>query len=114
MRILIVDDRWEVRAGLRALLEQEPDVSVVDEAVDLDGLLAKTTNTQPDAILLDWGFDTMSGSETLGRLRPLCPQARIIVLSVRQEVRDLAFECGADGFVLKGDLAETVLAEIRG
>ncbi|HAI86820.1 MAG TPA: hypothetical protein DCL63_07510 [Firmicutes bacterium] len=109
MRVFVVDGRWEVREGLRLLLEQETDATVVGEAADLRGLLYEAQKAQPDVVLVDWELEGVPGHGTVMQLHALCPRARVIASSVRPESRETALSCGADGFLLKGDPVETIL-----
>jgi DNA-binding NarL/FixJ family response regulator len=111
MDVLLADDQPKVRSALRLLLEHEPEIDVVGEAVDATGLLDWARVANPDLVLLDWelpGFE----QALLGELRELCPTVNVIALSGQPEARQAALSAGADGFVSKGDPAEHLLAAI--
>jgi DNA-binding NarL/FixJ family response regulator len=112
MRILLADDQPKVRLGLRLLLEQEQDMTVVAEAADAESLLAQVEESQPDLVLLDWGLQDSAALEQLAALRQACPQVAVIVLSAQPGVEEPALATGADAFVSKADPPEQLLAAI--
>ena len=114
MRVLLADDRAEIRSGLRLLLDQEPDLEVAGEVAEIDGLLALTRETRPDVILLDWELAGLLIAQHLPLLRSFRPGLRIIALSERPESRQAALASGADAFVSKGDQPEHLLIALRG
>jgi DNA-binding NarL/FixJ family response regulator len=80
MRILLADDQPKVRLGLRLLLEQEEWASVVDEASDAEGVLARAETAQPDLVILDWSLQRAEGPDLLLALRGCCPGLAVVVL----------------------------------
>jgi DNA-binding NarL/FixJ family response regulator len=113
MRVLLADDQSKVRSALRLLLRQEPELSVVGEAVEVESLLAQTETARPDLVLLDWELPGLSTVDLLPALRALCPRLQVIVLSGRPEARRAALAAGADAFVSKGDPPERLLKTLR-
>ena len=120
MRVLIADDQPQVRSALRLLLRQEPDVTVVGEADDVEQALALVDEQRPDLVLLDWELPDLrvvgpakpAGDRLLPALRAHCPGARVIALSGRPEARQAALDAGADVFVSKGDPPERLLEAV--
>ncbi len=116
MRILLADDEVNVRSALRLLLEQQPNVSVLNEAADADGLLAALADPAaepPDLILFDWELPGIAPAGGVARMRSLCPRARILALSGRPESYRAALAAGVDAFVSKGDPPERLVATLR-
>jgi DNA-binding NarL/FixJ family response regulator len=113
MRILLADDQPKVRLGLRLLLEQEQDMTLVAETGDSGSLLARVAESQPDLVLLDWSMGESTPAEQLAALRQACPQVAVIVLSAQPGAEDAALAAGADAFVSKADPPEKLLAAIR-
>ncbi len=113
IRVIIADDRREIRYGLRVLLEEEQAKCVVREAADLRQLMSEVQQTCPDLVLLDWELGPVSGRDILTKLQGACPKTNVVALSARPEARSLALSCGAAAFVLKGDWVEAVLAAVR-
>ena len=113
MRVLLADDQKKVCSALRLLLEQEPGLSVVGEAVEAEELLAQVEVTQPDLVLLDWELPGLRTHDGLVTLRTLCPHLKVIALSGQPEARQAALTAGADAFVSKGDPPEQLLATLH-
>jgi DNA-binding NarL/FixJ family response regulator len=89
MRVLLADDKVDLRSALRLLLEQEPGVELIDEVSDIDGLLAQVNRLHPDLLLLDWELTdidtTGAGQRLLHVLHGQYPHLSVIVLSGRPE-----------------------------
>ena len=81
IRVLIVDDHVIVRAGLRMLLESQPDLLVVGEAGTCADALTLTTREQPDIILLDLDLSGEMALASIPTLLAAAPQARILILT---------------------------------
>jgi DNA-binding NarL/FixJ family response regulator len=113
MRVLLADDQSKVRSALRLLLEQEPGIQVLGEAVDTTGLLDWVKEACPDLVLLDWELPGLGVDRLLPTLRELCPGLAVIALSGRPEARRAALDAGADAFVSKGDPPEQLLAAVN-
>ena len=109
MRVIVADDQAKVRSALRLLLEYEPHVEILGEAVDTTGLLDWVKAVCPDLVLLDWELPGMPAAALLPLLHDHCPDLRVIALSSQPEVRQLALEAGADTFASKGDPPEWLL-----
>jgi DNA-binding NarL/FixJ family response regulator len=114
MRVLLADDQAKVRSALRLLLEQQPDLKVLGEAVDAQGLLDWVSAVCPDVVLLDWELPGLQRSDALSILRARCPHLKVIALSGQPEARQAALAGGADAFVSKGDFPERLLTTLRG
>lgn len=112
MRILIADDQAKVRFALRVLLERQPGLEVVGEAVNREDLVAQVGTLRPDMILLAWELPGNRQSGLPSTLRQMCPDLVVIALSGRPEAHGAALAAGADAFVSKGDPPERLLAAI--
>src|SRR5512141_970174 len=95
MRILIADNQPQVRFALRIALEQRPGLKTIGEAIDAEDLLEQSKMVCPDLVLIDWGLVTPM-AELIRALRQVCRYTRVIILSSRQEARELALATGAD------------------
>lgn len=113
VRMLIADDQPQVRSALRLLLEQQPDLNVIGEAVDAQGLLDWVRAVCPDMVLLDWELPELPRDDVVCALRALCPHLLVIALSGRPEARQAAVDAGVDAFVSKGDPPERLLAAVN-
>jgi len=112
MRILLADYQARVRFALRALLDQQPGLTVVGEAGEAAEILSQVMAIQPDLILLDWDLRG-SAFELLPALYRVCPALKVIALSARPELRSAMLAAGADAFVSKTDPPERLLAAIQ-
>ena len=112
MRILLADDQKKVRFALRVLLEQQPEMEVVGEAVDCPGLLSQIKALSPDVVLVDWKLPGLDSGQLLASLCGADPKLAVIVLSPRLEARQSALDAGASAFVCKCDAPERLLAAI--
>jgi DNA-binding NarL/FixJ family response regulator len=113
MRILLADDQAKVRSALRLILDQEPGIEVVGEAVDLTGVLDWIQVTRFDLMLLDWELPGLENDQDLEEIYDQCPWVEIIALSGRPEARQAALDAGTAAFVSKGDPPNRLLAAIR-
>jgi DNA-binding NarL/FixJ family response regulator len=113
MHVLLADRQPKVRFALRVLLERQPGVVVVGEAVNADDLMSQVRAKRPDLILLDWDLPGLAPTGSLSFLRKICPEMSVIALSGRTEARQGALGAGADAFASKVDPPERLLATIR-
>lgn len=115
IRILLVDDHAVLRAGLRMLLDAQPDMQVVGETGDGAESIASAQALQPDVILLDLTMPKLGGLAALPRLHDAAPQARVLILSMHDDesyLRQVLSE-GASGYVLKKAADTELLSAIR-
>ena len=113
LNILIGDASPRVRFSLRILLEQQG-WRVVGEAEDAQALLASARCGCPDLVLLDWELPGIPAQELLTVIRRTCPHLWIVFMSGKDELRQAAFQAGADVFAYKADPPEKLLGLIRG
>lgn len=120
LRIVLVDDHPVVRAGLRAMLESRPELSVVGEAEDTASTLETVVRTRPDAVLMDLDLGADSGAATTAALRAGQDAPRVLVLTTYDTEADViaALDAGADGYLLKdtppAELYRGIAAVARG
>ena len=114
MKILVVDDHPIVRAGLRRLLSSEPNIEI-REATDSKQALSLYREQRPMLVILDLNLPGLGGLELLGRLKAADPDARILVLSMRDDETHVtrALQAGAMGYVTKNAPPDELLEAIR-
>jgi len=114
LNILIGDASPRVRFGLRLLLEQQPGWRVTGEAEDAQALLEHIHYGCPDLVLLDWELPGMPAQELLTAIRQACPHLRVVFMSGKDELRQMALQAGADVFAYKADPPEKLLGLMQG
>ena len=115
MKVLIAEDHGVVRQGLRALIENEPDIEVVGEAEDGLKVVELAKQLLPDVVLMDITMPNLNGVEATRFIREDNPNIQIIALSVhfdRHFVMEM-LRAGASGYVLKSYLFDEVHRALR-
>jgi two-component system response regulator NreC len=113
IRIVLADDHGVVRAGLRLLLDADPDFEVVAEAADVDAALRATLGHKPDVLVLDLNMPgEQSSLEALPGVTERSPETKTVILTMQEdpEYARRALRAGALGYVLK-EAADTELVE---
>ena len=115
VRILIADDHPIVRKGLRGLLEEEPDISVIGEAEDGTKALAEIQRLKPDIAIIDMMMPGHNGLEVIRQAKYFHPSMYIIVLSMNSNDAYVleALKRGASGYVLKETGPSELVAGVK-
>jgi two-component system response regulator NreC len=110
IHILLADDHTILRAGLKMMLNAQPDMEVVGEASDGRQAITETQRLQPDIILMDITMPEMNGIEATRQIKKLVPESRILILTMHEhdEYVFQALRAGASGYMLK-EAADTEL-----
>lgn len=121
IRLLLSDDHPVVRAGIRAMLESEPDLLVVAEATTAEDAVGSAATFEIDVVLMDLQYPgAMQGAEATRRIRSRPDAPRVLVLTNYDTDADIlgAIEAGASGYLLKdappGELIAAVHAAAVG
>jgi DNA-binding NarL/FixJ family response regulator len=120
IRVLLADDEAMVRAGLRLVLESEPDIEVVGEASDGVEAVAAAARLRPDVVLIDVHMPRLDGLSAAHQLIVDDPGIKVVVLTTFNDNSYVseALRLGASGFLLKvappERLAEAVRVAARG
>jgi len=103
VRVLLVDDHALVRAGIRLLLREIPDVEVIGEAGDGDAALEIAERERPDVVVMDIAMKGANGLETAARLRERQPEVKVVILSMHasEEYVLQALRAGAAAYLIK-------------
>jgi two-component system nitrate/nitrite response regulator NarL len=115
VHIVIADDHTLVRDGLKRMLQQQPDFSVVGEAADGDEALSRVHETCPDVLLLDLAMPNVSGITVLERLHAEQNPVRILLLtaSIDRIQISTAIRLGARGVVMKTAALDVLIKSIH-
>lgn len=115
IRVFIVDDHALIREGLKSVLREEHDITVVAEAGDGNDLCAALRKKPCDVVLLDISLPGKNGLDLIGSIREQLPGVRIIMLTIHPEERYAAhaFKLGAAGYVTKDCTTRELVAAIR-
>ena len=123
IRVLLADDHAVLRAGLRMLLDAQPDMAVVGEAENAEQATALDADLKPDVVLMDLTLPARpgapntapSGLETIQHIRARRPEARVLALTMHDDEGYLraVLEAGGAGYVLKRAADTELLSAIR-
>jgi DNA-binding NarL/FixJ family response regulator len=115
IRVGLVDDHPIVRAGIRALLEAAPELSLVGDASTGAEALQLFAESRPDVAIVDISLPDTSGIEVVRRIATIDPEMRVIVLTGHEDAAYLhpLLELGARGYILKRSAAEDLIRAIK-
>jgi two-component system, NarL family, response regulator NreC len=115
IRILLADDHAVLRAGLRALIDAQPDMRVVAEAGDGVEALRQAQDTHPDVAIVDISMPELSGIDAIERLRRRSAGTRVLILTMHDDVAyaRAALAAGASGHIVKDVEGAELLTAIR-
>jgi two-component system response regulator NreC len=115
IRILLADDHAVLRAGLKALLEAEGDMTVVGEAGTGEAAIERVQALRPDVVVMDLSMPGVGGLEATRRIAALVPETKVLVLTVHAEQEYLlpVLEAGGSGYVTKTSADEDLIEAIR-
>ncbi|MTD52968.1 response regulator transcription factor [Amycolatopsis pithecellobii] len=113
--VLIVDDEPLLRLGFRLVLESQPDLTVVGEAADGAGAVARTAALDPDVVLMDVRMPGVDGIDATQAIVRDHPRSKVLILTTfdLDEYAFAGLKAGASGFLLKNVPPEDLLSAIR-
>jgi len=113
-RVLIADDQTLFRSGLARLLEGDPRVCVVAQAVDGLDAVKKTGSIRPDVVLMDLKMPNLDGIEATRRIVAEHPEIKILILTTFETDSYViqALRAGASGYVLKDAQVDSIVSSI--
>jgi len=114
-RILLADDHEVVRAGLRALLEEQNGWEVVAEAVDGRDAVEKASKVKPDAVVIDIAMPSLNGLEAVRQIVKAVPNTKVLVLTMYDSdpLIQQVLQAGARGYLLKSDAGRDLVSAIE-
>jgi DNA-binding NarL/FixJ family response regulator len=115
IRVLIADDHAILRAGLRMLIDSQPDMKVIAEAPNGEDAVRLASAERPDVVILDITMPGGGGLRAVPEILRVCASTRVLLLTMHEEPAYLrtALASGAAGFVLKKSVDANLLAAIR-
>jgi two-component system response regulator NreC len=110
IRILLADDHTILRAGLKMMLNAQPDMEVIGEAQDGRQAIHEALRHQPDVVLMDITMPDINGIEATRQIKRMLPDVKVLVLTMHEndEYVFQALRAGASGYILK-EAADTEL-----
>lgn len=115
INVVLADDHVLVRDGIKALLEDQASVEVIDEASNGKEALEVITRNKPHVLIVDIRMPEMNGIEVVGEITKQQIDVKTLVLSMHdsEEYVVKAIQAGADGYLLKGASKEEFLKALR-
>lgn len=120
IRVLIVDDHPIVRTGLKGMLTEHPEFTLIGEATDGAEAVTLAAQLRPNVVLMDLRMPGMDGVAATTQIRRVCPETHVLVLTTYDSDADIlrAVEAGATGYLLKDapreELFRAIAAAARG
>ena len=115
LRILLAEDHTMVREGIKALINVQPDMTVVGEAGDGREATQQAKELKPDIVVMDVSMPRMNGQQATASIKEVLPETRILVLTRHTDrgfIHQL-FRAGASGYLLKQSQATQLVEAIR-
>jgi two-component system response regulator NreC len=115
IRIVLADDHAILREGIRALLEDQPDMAVTGEAADGRKAVELARELKPDIVVMDIGMPLLNGLEATRQIKHDYPQVAVLVLTMHdnEEYVSQLLAAGASGYVLKRAASSELVTAIR-
>jgi DNA-binding NarL/FixJ family response regulator len=114
-RIILADDHVMLREGIKRIMEESEDISVIAEAGDGLELLALLKEMTPEMVVLDISMPNLRGIEATREIKSLKPEVKVLILTMHKKKDYLyhALSAGADGFLLKEDTDKELFTAIE-
>jgi DNA-binding NarL/FixJ family response regulator len=115
IRILLADDHTVMRAGLRLLLERQPDLTVVGEAADGRQAVELADSQDPDVAVIDIGMPNLNGIEATRQISSRHPGTAVVILSMHTDESYIirALKAGARAYLLKDSAEADLIRAVR-
>lgn len=114
-RIILADDHALFREGIKRILQDDPNLTVIGEAGDGLELLDLLEQSTPDLVILDISMPRLEGLEVINLIKGLYPEVKILILTMHKS-RDYVYKAmdkGADGYMVKEDANEVLRSAIE-
>jgi two-component system response regulator NreC len=115
IRVLLADDHTILRAGLKMMLNAQPDIEVIGEASDGRQAVLAAQRLEPDVILMDITMPECNGIEATRQVKRVLPETRVLVLTMHENEEYLfqMLRAGAAGYMLKEAADTELISAIR-
>jgi DNA-binding NarL/FixJ family response regulator len=115
LRIFIADDHQVMREGLTALLNAQPDMTVIGEAGNGKEAYQRAKELRPDLVIMDVSMPELNGVQATENLKQACPETKVLVLTAFEDADYLRqmLKVGASGYLLKHAASEELTHAIR-
>jgi DNA-binding NarL/FixJ family response regulator len=115
LRILVADDHEVVRAGVRSILDRQPDCEICGEAITGRQAVALAEQLQPDIVILDITMPELNGLEAARQILKAIPGVQVLILSMHEseELVQEILDIGAQGYILKSDAGRELAAAMQ-
>lgn len=115
IKILLADDHAILRQGIRALLEVESDIEVIEEAENGRDAVKKAMQLKPDIVIMDISMPILNGLDATRLIRKRVPTTKVIILSMHKS-EEYVFQtllAGASGYLVKDSVVSDLISAIR-
>ena len=114
-KIILADDHALMREGLKRIIQEDPELQVIDEAGDGLELLEILERSTPDMVIIDINMPRLRGLEATKFIKELYPEVKVLILTMNKskELVYHAMNIGANGYLLKEDAHEVLHAAIE-
>jgi DNA-binding NarL/FixJ family response regulator len=115
IRVAVADDHPVVLAGIKALLQAAPEITLVGDATTGKAAIEMIQQAAPDIAVIDISLPDISGLEIARRITETCPTVKLLALTVHEDRAyvQLLLQAGARGYILKRSAAEDLVRAIR-
>jgi len=115
IKVMLVDDHRLVRAGFKALLEDDPEIEIVGEASNGKEAIEKAEQLRPDVILMDISMPVMGGMEATAEIKKRFPDIKVLIVTMHDNEEYLfpVLRAGASGYIIKGAAPEELTTAIK-
>lgn len=114
-RILVVDDHEFIRRGVCGIFASEGSFVVCGEATNGQQAVDEVKRLHPRVVVLDISMPVMNGLEAAAEIRRIAPETKIVMLTMHdtQAMKDQARKYGADAYIVKTEIADTLVSEVK-
>ena len=115
IKVLVVDDHDLVRMGITRMLDDDPNIEVIGEAIDGDSAVIQVRAISPDVVLLDVNMPNINGVEATRRIKQFNPNIKVLAVSslTAQPYPSMLLKAGVNGYITKGTPLDEMIRAIK-